>query len=187
MFELDGYNVVPKPHILLLEPFKTIWRKDSTRGKKKALDKFAYIYFMCNPTSENPFAGWGEMKEKKINEKLFDGKYKPCKLVKEAMEVYKETLEQGNIAMRLYRANVNHVESIIKYLEQVDYTERTASGAMVHNISKNKDQAKESAELLAGLQKLEQQVNQGNYKTEKLRGDMEEVSDFERGEPIKHV
>lgn len=177
MFTLSGNLVTVEPSVLLLNPFKGIWERHE--DKSEALKELAYVYFMVSPMRENVFSGYSaESREKKINEHLFGRKFKPDKLVIEAIKFYEDYLINGSIAMRLYEANVNNIESIIDYLNAVDYAERTndGKGTLVHNIDRNKKIAEGSANLLEGLQKLEQQIYKEEYQ---VSGDKQEITNWE--------
>lgn len=177
MFTLAGNVVSVEPSVLLLDPFKAIWERHE--DKDEALREFAYVYFMVSPRRENVFAGYSpEVREQKVNDHLFGRKFKPDKLVKEAMEFYEDYLINGSIAMRLYQANVKNIESMINYLNDVDYAERTndGKGTLVHNIDRNKKIAEDSAKILEGLQKLEQQIYKEEYQGS---GDKQEISNWD--------
>jgi hypothetical protein len=176
MFTLKGNVVIPEPPLLLIEPFKSIWEVDD---KDKALKELAYIYFMVCPKRENVFSGYAEdVKREKVDKHLFGKKYNPPKRVKEAMEFYEGYLSEGSVAIRLYKANVKNIESMINYLNDIDYNERTQGGALVHNIDRNKKVSQDSAELLQGLKKLEEQIYKDDYQVEKV-GSGRSISEFE--------
>lgn len=180
MFTLSGNVVTPNPAILLLDPFKKIWERDKSKDKGTAIKEFAYVFFMVSPLVDNPYSGYEEeVREQKIQDSLFDKKYRPDELVKAAMEEYEDYLSNGSVAIRLYKANIRHVESIIDYLNTVDYNERTKSEGLVHNIDRNKKIAEESSKLLEGLKKLEHQIYQEDYQDEKIKAGRR-ISQFER-------
>ena len=48
----EGYNLTIDPMALSLKPLKTIWNRDKTEKKERAISEIAYIYFMEDPRSD---------------------------------------------------------------------------------------------------------------------------------------
>ena len=55
MFDFDkDNNVVVKPELLELEPFKKLWIR-SGKDKSKVLKELAFIWYLCADTKTNPY------------------------------------------------------------------------------------------------------------------------------------
>ena len=52
LFRYEGYNITISEEALLLKPFKTLWDRDKSKDKYKAMQELGYIYFMEDPRSD---------------------------------------------------------------------------------------------------------------------------------------
>ena len=121
LFEIKGYNVVPREEILLIEPFRSIW--NSYKNKDLALKVFAYIEFMSSPYKSNPFRNYPEdEKHDKIVRKIFgNSKWKPNNKVKKAIKDLHQMYLDMNSSYRYYITAKKSIEKTLKFLESIDY------------------------------------------------------------------
>lgn len=88
LFKYDAYKVTISEEALILKPFKQIWNRDKSASKDKALSELAYVYFMEDPASDYQYLVDRNERSAAIIEGEGLGKWKPDKMVQEAMEFY---------------------------------------------------------------------------------------------------
>ena len=66
LFSYEGFKVVISEEALLLKPFKTIWNRDKSKDKNRALQELGFIYFFCDPRSDYQYLIDEEEREKSI-------------------------------------------------------------------------------------------------------------------------
>ena len=85
----EGYNLTIDPMLLALKPFKTIWQRDRSEKKDKAISEIAYIYFMEDPRSDYQYIVDLDSREQQIREgEGIKSSWKPDNVVKEAQKLY---------------------------------------------------------------------------------------------------
>jgi tetrahydromethanopterin S-methyltransferase subunit G len=66
LFKVEGKAVIPHTETLLIEPFKTIWERDTTSDKVIAMDEFKFIEFSKSMLKTNPYGGYNEDKKEQV-------------------------------------------------------------------------------------------------------------------------
>ena len=85
----EGYNLTIDPMALSLKPLKTIWNRDKTEKKERAISEIAYIYFMEDPRSDYQYIIDREERSKAIKEgEGLKSTWQPDATIKEAMKLY---------------------------------------------------------------------------------------------------
>jgi len=116
---------------------------------------FSYIEFMVSPYESNPFKDLDkEERHQFILESIVGEDYKPDKLVKSAIETYETWLNDLSIGYRLLNSSLKASMELIKFLNQVDLSERTKSGYPVYKPADIANSLKQTREILSNLQKL---------------------------------
>lgn len=90
-FDKASYKVRITEEVLLLEPFKKIYKRDKSRTKDKALNEFAFIWFYSDITS--PYQTVIDEKERAeeiIKDIDLPDKWKVDKVINDAIEFYKK-------------------------------------------------------------------------------------------------
>jgi hypothetical protein len=158
MLTIDRNNkVTVDPETLRIEAFNTIWEKDTSKNKDKALDIFAYIYFKYNPKSAYRKSALGkELQEKLLKEVIKNPKWKIPEYVKKAENIYKENM--NSIGMRLLQSALTAAERISNLFEDFELDE-------IEDESKRIDVA---VKMLSGLDKVDSVVLKITTATKKL-------------------
>lgn len=176
LFKYDSYRIVISEEALVLKPFKTIWNRDRSNSKDKALQELGYIYFMCDPRSDYQYlVDESERSEAIIQGEGMSKSWKPDKVVKEAMQFYtsfKTTsillLEDTRTMIEGYRKKL---KSITSNMEDLDVKEIKALGDIIKLIPT----------LVKDLDAAEKSVNAELKSSDgKVRG-QKEKSLFENG------
>jgi len=150
LLKYEGYKVVIEPELLTLKPFKQIWTRDKTVNKDKALAEIAFIYFMTDPRSDYQYL----VDDKERMEAIKEGeglppKWKPDKIVTEAMEFYKSfkpisalLLEDTRFMVNKFRAKLRELD--FDSLEVKEFKEITAIVKQITPLIRDLDEAEKA-------------------------------------------
>jgi hypothetical protein len=150
LLKYEGYKVVVEPELLTLKPFKQIWTRDKTVNKDKALAEIAFIYFMTDPRSDYQYL----VDDKERMEAIKEGeglppKWKPDKIVTEAMEFYKSfkpisalLLEDTRFMVNKFRAKLRELD--FDSLEVKEFKEITAIVKQITPLIRDLDEAEKA-------------------------------------------
>ena len=175
LFEIEGDKLRIQPEAYALIPFKKIWDRDKSKGKVVALEELAYIYYLTDYQSDFVNDPDDSERDKAVRKQcITNSKWEPDKVVKEAIEFYKEM--QETIAIKLLdnaRAGINKLSL---YIRDINFEETTLSvnGEVrpKHDIKKFADTIKQIPDILKALKQLEEAVKlEKEVATNKLRGD----------------
>lgn len=184
-FKYDNVNeqvTLNQEEILLIKEFSTLMEdkrnkcpEDKTgKNKLRAYKEFAYIYLFFD--WESPLSNFSE--QDRNAEALNSSGLTEIQLsdpdFKNACNKYNE-LQESSVSIRLLKAAMMSVETVIYYLEHVDVNERNpADGKPVYKTKDLIAEIKGCKDLIDGLHELEKQVKK-ELETDsgKLRGDVE--------------
>lgn len=158
----------------LLEETRNKTKTDKTgKNKERAFKEFTYIYLYLD--WESPFFNYPEqdrhviaLENSNLTEKEFEDP-----IFRAACQKYDE-IQNSNISIRLLKAAMRSVDTVIYYLENVDVNERSEVDGKP--IFKTKDlitEIKGCKDLIVSLQELEKQVKKDLEPESSLRGDVE--------------
>ena len=118
LFRFENYNIEINPEALALKPFKKIWSRDSTKSKTKALQELSFIYFFCDPRSDYQYITDDVLRTEAIVEgEGLPEKWKPDKLVQEAMEFYCSFKSEAALLLEDTRLMVSKFREKLKSYE----------------------------------------------------------------------
>lgn len=135
MFDIGKNNiVVPTPSILLIKEFKSVWNRDKTTKKERALNEFAYIYFKHDFKSIYKTSFTDEEIEVELRRDIFNKpKWKADKLVIAAENRYK--VLQVTKSLAFLNAAEKALSEIKKYFNDFDLSKVDAKDK--HTAAKN--------------------------------------------------
>lgn len=167
--------------ILLVSEFKELLSKDRNKSKtdktgelrERAFREFTYIYLFFD--WESPYFNFPEkdrhdaslqdsgLSDSEFNDEMF----------KTACRKYDE-LQNSAISIRLLKAAMRSVETLIYYLEHVDVNERNeVDGKPIYKTKDLIAEIKGCKDVIVGLEELEKQVKKGLEQDTGLRGNVE--------------
>lgn len=125
LFKYEGYKVVISEEALSLKVFKQIWNRDKSNNKDRALSELSYVYFMVDPRSDYQYIIDEEERSKAIIKgEGLSNKWKPDKLVKEAMQFYSSfkptaalLLDDTRVMIEGYRKKLRQLTSDMTELD----------------------------------------------------------------------
>lgn len=181
IFEVVGQKATPTMHALLTEPFKSIWERDGNPNKANAVLDFTYIELMCSYKKTNVFIGYGEdVRASKVIAAMNDaGDYLPDDLVLQGMSAYRKMQEEASPALRLIKSCEKGLNELQTFLETVDLTDRTNSGAAVYKPVDIPNAIKQISDAYKALQGMKEKAQQELSDSTKTRG-QREINYFER-------
>lgn len=179
LFILENNIAKPNTETLLLEPFKTIWERDKTKNKEKAIREFTYIEFMTSALKSNPFREYPEDKKHSvISEHIFKEDYKPDKLVKDGINFIVKLQEEASTTYIFWLANKRVIEKQIDFLNNLDPNERNfKTGSPLYKPKDIPDAVAQSEKALSTINALKKKVEEELFDTVKTKG-QKEISPF---------
>jgi len=160
LFDIEAGKVTLDPNILYIPEFKAIWDRDKTKDKPRATAEIAYVTYLCNFSSKNPYNSYSD-KDKEEKVRVDTIKKDPDKLIKKAMDKYKEM--QQTVTSRLLVAAKVAANVLAEYFEQAKAEDATE---IIRNIEKLGNAVK-------SLYSLEIQVQKEQLESREIRGGKE--------------
>jgi hypothetical protein len=130
LFTLENYQPLVTPEALLIPEIKTLFDRDKSKDKSKALKEIAYVYFSTDFQS-NYLSYTKDVRDERLGEDFMgDGKYQPDQLVLTAMQKYDDL--QITPTMNFLKAARHAMQETENYFMNIDYSERDAKGNAVY-------------------------------------------------------
>ena len=175
LFKYEGYKLNISEEALLLKPFKEIWQRDKSKSKDKALQELGYIYFMSDPRSDYQYLVDEEERSKAVKEgEGIDSKWKPDKVVLDAITFYKSFKPTSALLLEDTRAMINgyrlKLREITADMSNLDIKEIKDLGAVIKQIPS----------LIKDLDEAEKALNSELKTSGRMRGSGEKTL-FEDG------
>jgi len=180
LFELNNGIAYPSVHALLIEPFKSMWERDTSEDKTNVMKVFTYIELVCSPKKSNPFFGYSETdRPSKVKKEVYgDENYHTTDFMMQGVMKYKELLSMSSPTYPLLNAALMASDSLIEFLEDVNLSERTASGGAVIKPKDVTSALKEIPDVAKSITTLQEKV-QGELIEEAKTRNQREVGQYE--------
>jgi hypothetical protein len=180
IFELENNIVTFAPQALLLKPFKALWERDKSKGKKRAKDELAYIWYMEDVRSD--FYDIVSEDERRVEVLKFltelPPTYTPDKEVQEAIKEYCR-LSEG-MATKILKDTMIMVNNLRKAMVEMDFEERDKSGKPVYDYGRALDLASKIPNLLKSLKETYREIEREAEEQHLMRGGRKKAT-FEDG------
>ena len=175
LFKYEGYKLNISEEALLLKPFKEIWQRDKSKSKDRALQELGYVYFISDPRSDYQYLVDEEERSKAIKEgEGIDSKWKPDKVVLDAITFYKSFKPTSALLLEDTRAMINgyrlKLREITADMSNLDIKEIKDLGAVIKQIPS----------LIKDLDEAEKALNSELKTSGRMRGSGEKTL-FEDG------
>lgn len=164
LIELSNNNLSIQPEALLIKEFKTLWDRDKSKGKDKALKDLAYIYYSTD--FQSIYRNYHpDTRDSKIKLDIYnDREYSVDLAIVEAQNKYKEL--QTTLSMELLSDAEIGIDKLRIYFQNVDFAadeEGKAAKIFIANV-------KQLGELVKGLKLLREEVEKELVDQMQLRG-----------------
>lgn len=181
LFELNNGRAFPSAHALLIEPFKTIWARDTTIEKGNAIRLFTYVELVCSPKKSNPYLGYAEdIRPSKVKKEVYGNPDKEdTDFMILAVVKYKELLADASPTYTLLNAGLNAKDKLVTFLENFDLGERTQGGTAVLKPADITKALKEIPDVAKSINSMRDKVHTELIEEAKTRN-QREVGQYER-------
>lgn len=156
LFKYEAYKVVISEEALALKPFKQIWNRDKSANKDRAIAELSYVYFMEDPASDYQYLVDREERSNAIIEgEGLSNKWKPDKLVIEAMEFYSSFKTTSALILEDTRYAANNLR---RSLRNIDLEATDDKGRPLYTVASIISAIKQVPQLVKELAEAERAV-----------------------------
>lgn len=164
LIEIQNNSLQPNPEALMIEEFYTLWKRDKSKGKEKALKELAYIYHTTDYQSiyrnYHP-----DIQEVKIKLDIFgDKEWKPDDYIKHAQAKYQQL--QTTLSMELLRDVELGLGKLRDYFRNAEFDD-DEDGRNAKNFIAN---VKAMGDVVKGIKSLKEEVEKELIDKMQLRG-----------------
>jgi hypothetical protein len=161
---LDNNVLRPAPEALLVEEFLTIWKRDKSKTKEKALKELAYVYHTTD--FQSIYRNYHEnMREGKIKLDLFkDREWSPDLAITLAQNKYASL--QTTLSMELLNDVEAGLTTLRDYFRNVDF-EDDENGVAAKNFIQN---VQKMGDVVKGIKSLREEVEKELSDNMQMRG-----------------
>lgn len=187
LFVIESTTVRPNAEVLLIPPFKEIWKRDKNKNKKYAMEEFAYIEFCSSVKNTNPYRGYSEEeRSSKVSEELITKKdWVPDALVIEGCAKLKSYQKDASASYNYYLAAKKAAENIRKFFSSVDLSERDQiTGKPIYQPRAITSALMDTEKVLQTLQIVDKKVQEELFESSKMKGG-KEIGHFAKRESMK--
>ena len=173
LFRYEGYNLTISEEAMMLKPFRDIWKRDKTKGKDKALQELAYIYFMEDSRSD--YQIYVDKEERSRQVKLGEGipeSWKPDKMVTDAQEFYAGFKSEAALLLEDIRVAITKLREFIK---TIDLSAVDDKGKPIYTLNTYTATIKQIPELITSLDEAEKSIHKEAVTSDKVRGSVEKA------------
>ena len=165
LLKYEGYKVVIDPEILVLKPFRNLWKRDRTKEKERALLEIAFVYFFCDPRSDYQYIIDPEERSKAIKEgEGLKANWQPDGTVKEALKLYNSFKTTSALLLEDTRAMVDgyrvKLRDMTSNMQDLDVKEVKEIGAIIKQIPA----------MIKDLDEAEKAITKEITQSDKVRG-----------------
>lgn len=174
LMKFEGYILTIEPEALVIKSIRTLWNRDRTKSKERALAELGYIYFMVDPRSTYSYlTDLADRSEKIVLEEGLPKNWKPDKIVQEAMKSYGDSvITTSSLLLEDTRVAVDKLR---KYLRDIDLTAEDDKNKPKYPLNTVTSSIKLVPSLAEDLMKAERIVAQEIVESSKMRGQKEKT------------
>ena len=172
-FDIVGDKVTFTPEFLAVPEFKTIWDRDRSKGKKKAIEELSYVAFLCDNTPVNPYMGYSEdIRESVLREDFIgDEDWLPDNEVVAAIKKLHRLFETPS--SRLLKGALVAADQLARWFENIDFNKVDDNGRQMYSSRELSANLKDVGNIIKSLKSLEKQVRQEQLDDNTARGGAE--------------
>lgn len=168
LVHLENYQVVADDELLLLTPFKKIYKKDKARDKSGFFEFLTIIYFTYDPRSDYSYI---VNEEDRLKEVCESNGYEIRKFTPEELtciELYKKLTT--TLSQKLLRSTRIAVDKVSEFLENVDLYATDEKGKPLYTLNTITAAIKQVPQLAKDLQDAEKAVAKEIVEEGRARG-----------------
>ena len=168
LFKYEGYKITISEEAMLLKPFKTIWKRDKSQNKEKALSELGFIYFFCDIRSDYQYIVDEEARKESIKEgEGLPKDWQPDEAVLEAMRFYNTFKPTSALLLEDTRFAVDKLR---KLLREIDLSQTDDKGKPIYTLNTITATIKQVPTLVRDLDEAERSIAKEIAQSDKARG-----------------
>lgn len=168
LFKYEGYKITISEEALLLKPFKTIWKRDKTQNKERALMELGFVYFFCDTRSDYQYIVDEDARKESIKEgEGLPKTWEPDAQVVEAMEFYNTFKPTSALLLEDTRFAVDKLR---KLLRDIDLNQTDDKGKPIYTLNTITATIKQVPSLVRDLDEAERSIAKEIAQSDKARG-----------------
>jgi len=156
LVRIENYQLVVDDELLLLTPFRKLYKKDKTRDKSNFIEFLTIVYFTYDPRSDYSYI---VDDDKRLAEVCRTNGFEVPKFSEEqqaCVDLYKQLTT--TISQELLRSAKIAISKIQNFLESVDLTEEDDKGKPKYGINMITSTIKQIPQLSKDIQEAERTV-----------------------------
>lgn len=168
LVRIDNYQLKIEDELLLLKPFKDLYKADKTKDKSKFMDFLTVVYYTYDPRSDYNYIVYEDERlievctSNGLKVPKFDSKELEC------IELYKKLTT--TLSSELLKSTKIAISKVQQFLETVDMNERDDKGKAVHSISTITSAVKQIPALVKEVTEAEKMVSKEIEESGRARG-----------------
>lgn len=179
LVRLDNYKLEIEDELLLLKPFKEVYKLDKTKDKSKFYDFLTVLYFTYDPRSDYNYIPNEEERLKEVCESNGLPLFKPTEKEKQCISLYSKLCQTSSSL--LLRDTKIAVDKLRKFLLDVDLNLLDDKGKPVFTVNSITSTIKQIPQLTKDLMEAERIVTKEIEEQGKARGGNDRNSLYEEG------
>lgn len=156
LVRVENYQVIFEDELLLLKPFRQLYKSDKNRDKKGFMDFLTIIYFTYDPRSDYSYIVNEEERLKEVCESNGIDVPKFTELQNTCIALYKQLTT--TISQELLRSTKVAINKVREFLETIDLTATDDKGKPIYTISSVTTAIKQIPQLAKDVMDAEKAV-----------------------------
>ena len=168
LVKINNYRLEVEDELLLLKPFKDLYKSDKSKDKSKFMDFLTIVYYTYDPRSDYNYIVYEDERLIEVCESngLEVPKFTSKEL--ECIELYKKLTT--TLSAELLKSTKIAISKVQQFLETVDMNERDDKGKAVHSISTITSAVKQIPALVKEVTEAEKMVTKEIEESGRARG-----------------
>lgn len=178
LFIVENNVAKPTDEVLLIEPYKSIWERDKSKNKIKALNEFTFIEFMVSKKKSNPYKGYDEESRFEKLCELYLGGKKPDNLIEQGMSDLDTFQKEASETYRYYESASKAAEKLQIFFNTFDITDVNEKGQLLYKPRDITSALNDTTKVLQNLNSLKEKVEQELFDITRTKSN-KEINYFE--------
>ena len=170
LFSFENFRLKISEEAFTIKCFRDIWNRDNGTEKETAIAELGYIYHFADPRSDYQSIVDDKERSASIIKGEGLGKWKPDKLIKEAIDYYKSLLPIASLLLEDTRVAIDKVR---KFLKEIDLNAMDNNGKPLYTINTVVSAIKQIPILIKELDEAERTLSKDLKVSTKMRGNSE--------------
>ena len=171
LVHIDNYQLVIEDELLLLKPFRTLYKQDKTKGKTSFLDFLTLVYYVYDPRSDYSYIIDEQQRLNEVCETNGFEKVKFTQQQKDCIELYKKLTT--TTSQELLKSTKIAIDKVRQFLETIDMRATDDKGKLLYPINSVTSAIKQIPQLAKDVMEAERAVAKELQEQSKVRGGSE--------------